>query len=70
MSKHPECIKLCLVVDDEQVKSLCVRIKGHTNRDDTVVGVCYRPSEQEKEVDEAFDMQHKAASETQTLVPL
>lgn len=70
MRKHTECIKLCLVVDDEQVKSLWVRIKQQTSRDDTAVCVCYRPPKQETEVHEALYMQYKAVSEIQTLLLL
>lgn len=32
--QHLECIKLCLRVDDEQVKSSWVRIKGETRKGD------------------------------------
>lgn len=39
-----ECMKLCLRVNYEGVKSLRVKIKGHANLGDTVVGFCYRPS--------------------------
>lgn len=58
-----ECIELCLWVDNKQVKSLWVRIKGQTNKGDTDVGVCYRPPKQEK-VDEVFYRQLEAASVT------
>jgi len=36
--------------------------------DDTVVGVYYRPPDQEEEVDEAFYRQLKVASQSQALV--
>jgi len=64
-----ECIQLCLGVDEEQVESLWVRIKqqAHTG-DNTVVGVYYRPPDQEEEVDEAFYRQLKVASQSQALV--
>ena len=41
--------------------SLWVRIKGRANIGDTVVGVCYRPPDQEEEVDEAFYKQLEVA---------
>ena len=49
-----EYIELCLGVDEEPVESLWVRIKGQAHMGDTVVGVYYRPPDQEEEVDEAF----------------
>ncbi|KAJ7397045.1 mitochondrial fission process protein 1 [Pitangus sulphuratus] len=66
--QHLEYIKLCLGVEDEQVKSLWVRIKGSTSKSDTVVGICYRPPKQEDEVDEAFYKQLEVVSESQALV--
>lgn len=49
-------------------KSLRVRIKGQTSKDDTVVGVCYRPPEREEEVNEASGRQLEAASRSEALV--
>jgi len=49
-----ECIDLCLGVDEERVKSLQVRVKGQANMGDMVVGVYYRPPDQEEEVNEGF----------------
>ncbi|GAB0209615.1 hypothetical protein GRJ2_003427200 [Grus japonensis] len=63
-----ECIKLCLSVDEEQVESLWVRMKGQANMGDTVVGVYYRPPDQEEEVDEAFYRQLEVALRSQALV--
>ncbi|GAB0202653.1 hypothetical protein GRJ2_002730900 [Grus japonensis] len=63
-----ECIELCLGVDEERVKSLWVRIKGQANMGDTVVGVYYKPPDQEEEVDEAFYRQLEVASRSQALV--
>lgn len=48
MREHQECIELCLGAD-EQVESLWIRIKGQANK-----GVCCRPPDQEKEVDESL----------------
>lgn len=63
-----ECTKLCLGVDDESVESLSVRVTGQTSKGDTVRGVCYRPPDQEKEVDEVFNRQVEVASWSQALV--
>ncbi|GAB0208991.1 hypothetical protein GRJ2_003364800 [Grus japonensis] len=61
-----ECIELRLGVDE--VESLWVRMKGQANMGDTVVGVYYRPPDQEEEVDEAFYRQLEVASRSQALV--
>ncbi|GAB0193231.1 mitochondrial enolase superfamily member 1 [Grus japonensis] len=63
-----ECIKFYLGVDEERAKSLWVRIKGQANMGDAVVGVYYRPPDQEEEVDEAFYRQLEVASQSQSLV--
>ncbi|GAB0209126.1 hypothetical protein GRJ2_003378300 [Grus japonensis] len=63
-----ECIELCLGMDEERVESLWVRMKGQANMGDTVVGVCYRPPDQEEEVNEAFYRQVEVASQSQALV--
>ena len=55
-------------MEGEQVESLWVKIKGQPNMGDTVVGVCYRPPDQEEEVDEAFYRQLEVASQSQALV--
>lgn len=47
-------VELCLGVDDESVQSSSVRITGQTSNCDAVRGVCYRPPDEEKEVDEVF----------------
>ena len=36
---------------DDRVEGLWVRIKAKTNKTDTVIGVCYRPPNQDEEVD-------------------
>lgn len=46
-------MELCLGTDEVPAKTLWVRIKGQTNMDDTVVGICCRLPYQE-EVDEVF----------------
>ena len=63
-----ECIELHLGEGDVAVESLWVRIKGQAGMGDTVVGVYYRPPDQEEEVDEAFHKQLKVASQSQALV--
>ena len=45
-----------------------MRIKGQAGMGDTVVGVYYRPPDQEEEVDEAFHEQLEVASRSQALV--
>lgn len=45
-----------------------MRIKGRANRGDILVGVYYRPPDQEKEVDEPFYRQLQVASRLQALV--
>ena len=45
-----------------------VRIKGQAQKGDIMVGVYYRPPDQEEEVDETFHRQLQAASQSQALV--
>lgn len=40
-------------MDEEPNESLCVRIKERTGRGDIIVGVDYRSSDQEEQLDEA-----------------
>ena len=63
-----ECTELCLGADEGGVESLWVRIKGQPHMGDVIVGVYYRPPDQEEEVHEAFYKQLKAASQSQGLV--
>ncbi|GAB0204540.1 hypothetical protein GRJ2_002919600 [Grus japonensis] len=63
-----ECMELHLGTDEEQTKSLWVRIKGSTGTGDIIVGVCYRPPDQEDQVDKAFYRQIGATSCSQALV--
>ncbi|PKU48463.1 glycerol kinase [Limosa lapponica baueri] len=60
-------LKLSLM-SDERVESLWVRIKGQANMRDTVVGIYYRPPDQDGEVDETFYNQLQVASQLQALV--
>jgi len=66
--EQQECIEICLGTDEEGVESLWVRIKGQPDMGDVIVGVHYRPPDQEEEVEEAFYKQLQAASQSQALV--
>ena len=60
---------LCVrITNEERVESLWVRIKGQAHTGDITVGVYYRPSDQEEEIDEAFYRQLQAGSQSQALV--
>ena len=60
--------ELCLGMDEEPALSLWVMTSGQTNMVDVVVGVCYRPPDQEKEVDGTLLRQLEEASRSQALV--
>ena len=45
-------MELCLGMDEELNKSLWVTIKGKAGTGDVIVGVCYRPPDQEDQADE------------------
>ncbi|GAB0206524.1 hypothetical protein GRJ2_003118000 [Grus japonensis] len=64
-----ECFD-CLELDngDERVECLWVRIRGKTNKADIVVGVCYRPPNQDEEADEIFYKQLGEVSRSLALV--
>ncbi|PKU45166.1 mitochondrial fission process protein 1 [Limosa lapponica baueri] len=53
---------------DEEVECLWVRVKGKANKGDFVLGVCYRPPNQDEQVDEVFCKRLAAASQTPALV--
>ena len=55
-------------MDEESTESLWVRIKGRAGTGDIIVGVCYRPPDQEDQADEALYRQIGAASCSQALV--
>ena len=63
-----DCTKLFPGVNEEQIKSLWVIIKGQANTGDVIVGVYYRPPDLEEEVSEAFYKQLKEISQSQALV--
>ncbi|PKU44704.1 glycerol kinase [Limosa lapponica baueri] len=56
------------LVSVERVESLWVTVKGQTNMRYTVVGVYYRPPDQDGEVHEVFYNQLQVASQLQALV--
>lgn len=56
VKQHLECIELCVRVDDEQVWSLWIRIKGQMKKADTV-GVCSRLPDWDEEAAEPFHRQ-------------
>ena len=47
VSDQLECMELCLGMHEEPTESLWVRIKGRAGTGDIIVGVCYRPPDQE-----------------------
>ncbi|KAK4824656.1 hypothetical protein QYF61_017029 [Mycteria americana] len=53
---------------DDTVEYLWVRIRGKANKADIVVGVCYRPPNQDEETDELFYKQLGEASRSLALV--
>ena len=61
-------MELRLGMDEEPTKSLRVRIKGRAGTGDIIVGICYRPLNQEDQMDEALYKQIGAASCSQALV--
>ena len=61
-------MELCLGMDEEVTKSLWVRIKDRAGTGDIIVGVCYRPPDQENRADKALYRQMGAASRSQGLV--
>lgn len=47
VTKQLEYMELYLGVNRESTASLWIKIKGNTGKDDIVVGVCYRPPNEE-----------------------
>ena len=62
-----KCLELCLGMGDASAEILWVRMSGQISIGDVVVGVLYRPLDQE-EADEAFFRQLEQASHSQVLV--
>ena len=49
-----ECMELCLGIEEEPTESSLVSIKERTGKGDIILGVCYRPPDQEEQVDEVY----------------
>ncbi|KAK4811169.1 hypothetical protein QYF61_019800 [Mycteria americana] len=64
-----ECLDSLELNDgDDRVECLWVRIRGKANKADIVVGVCYRPPNQDEEADEIFYKQLGEVSQSLALV--
>ena len=53
---------------DNKVESLWVKIRGRANKADILVGICYRPPNQDEETDEVFYEQLAEAARLLALV--
>ncbi|KAK4828019.1 hypothetical protein QYF61_022796 [Mycteria americana] len=53
---------------DNKIKCLWVRMRGKANKADIILGVCYRPPNQDEEADEAFYEQLAGVSQSLALV--
>lgn len=60
--------ELCLGMDEELAESLWVMTSAQTNMVNVVLGICYGPHGEEKEVDGTFSRQLEEASRSQALV--
>jgi len=50
-----ECFDVTeLMAGDDRVEFLWVKIRGRADKADILVGVCYRPPNQDEETDEVF----------------
>ena len=63
-----DCEELCLRNSHKQVESLWVKIKDLSSKGHLVVGVCYRPPDQEEAVNETFLLQLQEVSRLRVLV--
>lgn len=61
-------MELCLRTDNEPAGTLCISISVQANMDSTVVGVHYRPTDQEEVEYEAFFRHLEEASHLQAVV--
>ncbi|XP_032304298.1 uncharacterized protein LOC116654245 [Coturnix japonica] len=57
-----------IVTGDNKVESLWVKIRGRADKADILVGVCYRPPNQDEETDEVFYKQLAQAARSPALV--
>ena len=55
---------------DDRVECLWVRIKVKANKTDIIVGICYRPPNQDEEVDKTLHRQLGEVSRSLPLVPV
>lgn len=56
--KGLKCMELCLRMDEDLTKSLWIRSKGRAGIADILVRVCYRPPNQEDQMDELYTAIH------------
>lgn len=66
IKKDCECMEIN--DGDDRVESLWVRIKAKANKTDIIVGVCYRPSNQDEEVDKTLYRELGEVSESLPIV--
>jgi len=64
VSDQLECVRM----EEEQTESSCVGIKGRAVASDFIVGICYRPPDQEDRAGETLCRQIEAASSSQVPV--
>jgi len=57
-----ECLELCLGMDGEPTEISWVRTEGRAGTIEVIMGICYRPPDQEDLVDETLYRQIGAAS--------
>ena len=71
IKKSIQCQELSLKNSHKQVESLWVRIRDQgNNKGNLVVGVCYRPPDPGKSIDDDFLLQLQKASHSQALILL
>ena len=64
-----ECFEVTeLMTGDNKVESLWVKIRGRADKADILVGICYRPPNQDEETDELFYEQLAEAARSLALV--
>jgi len=68
MRKWIHCEELCLRNSHDQAESLWVKVKDLFSKGHLVVGLCYRPPDQEEAVDEAFLLQLQEVLHPRALV--
>ena len=64
-----ECFEVTeLMTGDNKVESLWVKIRGRADKADILVGICYRPPNQDEEIGEVFYEQLAEAVQSPALV--